>query len=42
MNHIEHVKVAVASPQANGQVERSNRVLTSILANLVEPVCQAD
>lgn len=40
--NIEHVKVAVASPQANGQIERVNRVLTSMLGKLTEPVQHAD
>lgn len=35
---IEHVKVATASPQANGQVERVNRVLTSMLGKLSKPM----
>ena len=29
-NNIQHIKVATASPQANGQVERVNRVLTPV------------
>lgn len=41
-NNIDHVKVAVASPQANGQVERMNRTLTGILAKLSEPMQHAD
>lgn len=41
-NHVEHVKVATASPQANGQVERVNRVLTPMLSKLVEPINQSD
>lgn len=41
-NHVEHVKVATASPQANGQVERVNRVLTPMLSKSVEPISQAD
>lgn len=33
---IKHVLTAVASPWANGQVERVNRFLKSTLAKLVE------
>lgn len=33
---IEHVMVATACPQANGQVERYNRTLVPLLAKLVE------
>lgn len=40
--NVDHVKVAVASPQANGQVERVNRVLTPMLSKSTEPVRQAD
>lgn len=36
--NIEHVKVAVASPQANGQVERVNRVITAMLSKMTEPI----
>lgn len=39
---VEHIKVATASPQANGQVERVNRVLNPMLAKLSEPVNHAD
>ncbi|KAI8116342.1 Transposon Tf2-11 polyprotein [Lucilia cuprina] len=41
-NNINHVKISVASPQANGQVERVNRILKSMLAKLTEPVTHAD
>lgn len=41
-NNVDHVKVAVASPQANGQVERVNRVLTPMLSKSVEPVRQGN
>lgn len=41
-NQVEHVKVATASPQANGQVERVNRVLTPMISKSVEPVRQSD
>lgn len=37
-----HTKVATASPQANGQVERVNRVLKSMLGKLSEPLNHAD
>lgn len=40
--NIEHIKVATAAPQANGQVERVNRVLTPMLGKLSEPLNQAD
>lgn len=35
-NNIEHVKIATASPQANGQVERYNRMLAPMLGKLYE------
>lgn len=41
-NNVEHVKVATASAQANGQVERVNRVLKSMLGKVSEPVQHAD
>lgn len=41
-NNIEHVKVATASPQANGQIERVNRVLTPMLGKLTEIKSQKD
>lgn len=40
--NVRHVKVATASPQANGQVERVNRVLKSMLGKLSEPLKHAD
>lgn len=40
--NIDHVKVAVHSPQANGQVERVNRTLVGIVAKLSEAVGHAD
>jgi len=40
--NIEHIKVATAAPQANGQVERINRVLTPMLGKLSEPLNQSD
>lgn len=41
-HNIEHVQVATASAQANGQVERVNRVLKSMLAKLSEPIQHSD
>lgn len=41
-HNIDHVKVAVASPQANGQVERVNRVIKPMLGKLSEPISHAD
>lgn len=41
-NNVEHVKVATASAQANGQVERVNRVLKSMLGKVSEPVQHSD
>lgn len=35
-NNIAHVKIATASPQANGQIERYNRSLTSMLSKLID------
>lgn len=40
--NIDHVKVAVASPQANGQVERVNRILKTMLGKLTDPINHAD
>ena len=40
--NVIHVKNAVASPQANGQVERVNRVLTAMLGKISNPVNHAD
>lgn len=37
-SNIEQVKNLVASPQSNGQVERVNRVIKSMLAKLTEPM----
>lgn len=37
-NNIEHVKVASASPQANGQVERVNRVIKAMLSKISDPI----
>ena len=36
-NKINHVLIATASPKANGQVERVNRVITPMLAKLSDP-----
>ncbi|XP_065362090.1 uncharacterized protein LOC135955660 [Calliphora vicina] len=41
-NNIQHIKVAVASPQANGQVERVNRVIKGILSKISNPIDHAD
>lgn len=41
-HNIEHIRNATASPQANGQVERVNRVVTLMLAKLSEPQSHAD
>lgn len=41
-HNIEHVKVAVKSPQANGQVERVNRVITAMLSKITEQVSHSD
>lgn len=41
-HNIVQVRVAVASPQANGQVERVNRVITPMLGKLSEPISHAD
>lgn len=35
-NHIKHTKVATGSPQANGQVERINRILAPLLGKLLQ------
>lgn len=40
--NIEHVKIAVGSPQANGQVERVNRTMKAMLGKITEPVDHAD
>ena len=34
--HVKHILIATGSPQANGQVERVNRVLTPMLAKLTD------
>ncbi|KYN27945.1 Pro-Pol polyprotein [Trachymyrmex cornetzi] len=34
--NVKHIKVATGSPQANGQVERVNRVLAPALAKMVD------
>lgn len=41
-NNIQHIKNAVASPQANGQVERINRILKNMLGKLTEPLQHSD
>lgn len=40
--NVIHIKNAVASPQANGQVERVNRVLLAMLGKITNPVNHAD
>lgn len=40
--NIEHVKIAVASPQANGQVERVNRTIYAMLSKVTEPINHSD
>lgn len=40
--NIVQVKVAVASPQANGQVERVNRVMKAMLGKLSDPINHDD
>lgn len=35
-NDVKHILIATGSPQANGQVERINRILTPMLAKLVD------
>lgn len=40
--NVSHVKVAVASPQANGQVERVNRILKSMLGKLTDEINHDD
>lgn len=42
VNNIDHIKTAVSSPQANGQVERVNRTLTGMLGKLSEPLQHSD
>ncbi|XP_037931244.1 uncharacterized protein LOC119666048 [Teleopsis dalmanni] len=41
-HNINHVKVAVASAQANGQVERVNHVLKTMLSKMTDPINHAD
>lgn len=41
-HNIQHIKNAVASPQANGQVERVNRILKNMLGKLTEPLQHSD
>lgn len=41
-NNFRHIRNATAAPQANGQVERVNRVLTPMLGKMSEPVSQSD
>lgn len=41
-HNIEHVKVGTASAQANGQVERVNRIIKSMLGKASEPIQHSD
>ncbi|XP_055839911.1 uncharacterized protein K02A2.6-like [Episyrphus balteatus] len=41
-HNIDHIKVSVASPQSNGQVERVNRDMKAMLAKLTESPVQND
>lgn len=41
-NNIEHIQTAVSSPQANGQVERVNRIILSMLSKVTEPIAHAN
>lgn len=40
--NIDHVKTAVAAPQANGQVERVNRIIKNMLGKITEPIEHSD
>lgn len=35
-NYVQHIQIATDSPQANGQVEQMNRIITLMLAKLVD------
>lgn len=41
-NNIEHIKIATASAQANGQVERVNRIIKAMLSKISEPIQHSD
>lgn len=41
-NNVDHVRIATAAPAANGQVERSNKVIKAMLGKMTEPVQHAD
>jgi transposase InsO family protein len=41
-SNVQHIKNAVSSPQANGQVERINRTLKSMLSKLSDPLDHSD
>jgi len=36
MHNVQHIKIATASPQANGQVERINRTILPMIAKLAD------
>jgi len=36
MHNVQHIKIATASPQANGQVERVNRTILPMIAKLAD------
>jgi len=36
MNNVQHIKIATASPQTNGQVERINRTILPMIAKLAD------
>lgn len=40
--NIQHIKIAVKSAQANGQVERVNRIITAMLSKVTDPVDHSD
>lgn len=41
-NNIEHIEISVRSAQANGQVERVNRVLKTMLSKITDPISHND
>jgi len=40
--NIKHIEIATGSPQANGQVERVNRILGPMIAKLTDIVFYLD